>query len=151
MIRKARLTDIKGIYDLIQPFAKQEIMLPLALGDLVERIRDFHVAEENGEVIGSVALHVAWDTLVEIRSLAVKEIWQKKGLGRQLVEAVLCEAVDLGAEEVFTLTYIPSFFEKFGFVRIDRQRLPHKVWQDCIKCTKFPDCGEVALLKRLER
>jgi len=146
MIRKARLNEIPAIHALVNDFAREEIMLPVSIGDVTGRLRDFHVAVgEDGALTGTVALHVTWETLVEIRSLAVKRGAQGQGLGRALAQAALDEARELGATRVFTLTYIPPFFENFGFERIDRASLPHKVWQDCTKCPKFPDCGEVAL------
>jgi len=149
MIRKAKLGDIPEIHKLINDFARQEVMLPIAIGDMFGRLRDFWVAEEDGKLLGAVAIHPTWDTLVELRSLAVCKTVQGGGLGRKLVETALSEAVELGATEVFTLTYIPDFFEKFGFARVDRSDLPHKVWIDCMRCPKFPDCGEVAMLKPL--
>ncbi len=149
MIRKAKLGDIPEIHKLINDFARQEVMLPIAIGDMFGRLRDFRVAEKDGRIIGAVAIHATWDTLVELRSLAVCKTVQGEGIGRQLVEMALSDAVELGATEVFTLTYIPDFFEKFGFTRVDRAELPHKVWIDCMRCPKFPDCGEVAMLKSL--
>ncbi len=147
VIRKARVTDIPRIHALVNAFAKEELMLPLSIGDITERLRDFHLAEDDGAVVGCVALHVVWEGLVEVRSLAVERGRQKRGLGAKLVEAALAECAALGATEVFTLTYIPEFFERFGFRRVERSTLPHKVWQDCTKCTKFPDCGEIALTR----
>jgi amino-acid N-acetyltransferase len=145
MIRKAKLQEIPVIQELVNAFAREELMLPVSIGDIIERFHDFFVAEKDGRIIGTVALHVTWQDLVEIRSLTVRREEQKTGLGRKLVEAALARAREVGAPRVFTLTYIPEFFEKLGFIRIDRAELPHKVWQDCVKCPKFPDCGEVAL------
>ena len=150
LIRKARLSDLNPIHALVNDFAKDGMMLPLAVGDLTDRLRDFLVAEEKGRIVGSVAVHVTWETLVELRSLAVARERQTQGLGKKLVDSALDEARALGATEIFTLTYIPEFFEKFGFRCIDRATLPHKIWQDCMKCPKFPDCGEVALTRKLE-
>lgn len=146
MIRHARVDDLSAIHRLINAFAKEELMLPLSIGDLTERIRDFQMAEEEGTILGAVALHVVWEGLAEVRSLAVVPAAQGRGLGRDLVHAALADARALGASEVFTLTYVPEFFEKMGFTRVDRSTLPHKVWQECTRCTKFPDCGEIALL-----
>jgi amino-acid N-acetyltransferase len=120
-------------------------MLPLSVGDVTDRLRDFWVALDGDELIGSVALHVTWNRLVEIRSLAVRKDRQKRGLGGRLVKAALKEAKEMGAEEVFTLTYAPGYFKRFGFRVCDRNDLPHKVWVDCVKCPKFPDCGETAM------
>lgn len=125
-------------------------MIPLSIGDTLERLRAFLVAETPEEgIIGCVAVDATWDLLVEIRSLAVRREWHKHQVGRRLVEAALRDAADFGAKEVFTLTYVPDFFGRFGFEIIDRNTLPHKVWLVCVKCPKFPDCGEVAMKRSL--
>jgi len=97
-----------------------------------------------------VALHVSWLDLAEIKSLAVAEGNQKEGVGARLVEACLKEAKELGIPTVFCLTYKPGFFEKFGFSQIDKMELPRKVWTECYRCSKFPDCDEVALIYHIE-
>ncbi len=149
-IRKARLPDVQAIVNVTREFGREGIMIPLSLGDTLERVRNFLVAElADGTIIGCVAVDATWDRLVEIRSLAVATEWQKHNIGRKLVNAALDEAREFGALEVFTLTYVPDFFAKFGFEIIDRNTLPHKVWLVCVKCPKFPDCGEIALKRSL--
>jgi amino-acid N-acetyltransferase len=149
MIRKARIKDIKQMQDLINTFARQDIMLPRSLNELYEHIRDFWVAQEKNKVIGCAALHISWDDLAEIKSVAVKKNRQRKGVGKNLVIACIQEARALGAKKIFILTYKPDYFKKFGFKRIRHADLPHKIWAECINCCKFPDCKEVALLKKL--
>ena len=149
MIRKARISDIKQIQSLINKFAKQDLMLPRALNELYENLRDFWVAQEKGIIIGCAALHVSWDDLAEIKSLAVVKHKQSKGIGKDLILACLEEAEQLGAGKVFVLTYKPGYFKKFGFKRVKHAQLPHKIWAECINCCKFPNCNETALLKRL--
>lgn len=85
-------------------------------------------------------------TIAEIRSLAVKKESQKKGIGSLLVKKCLNEAKKLGVNKVFVLTYIPEFFKKTGFMELDKSKLPQKIWGDCIRCPKFPECDEVALI-----
>ena len=148
-IRKARIDDVKKIQQIINIFAAQGAMLSRSLNELYENLRDFWVAEEQGKVVGCCALHVCWQELVEIKSLAVERPFQHKGIGRRLVEVCLCEARELGAKTVFALTYRPDFFKKMGFRRISHARLPHKVWAECINCPKFPDCGEIAMIKKI--
>lgn len=148
-IRKAVIKDIKQIQSLINVFAKQDMMLPRSLNELFEHLRDFWVCEEGAKIIGCCALHVTWDELAEVKALAVQRNKQGKGIGRQLVEVCLREAVQLGAKKVFALTYKPEFFKKFGFKRIKHAGLPHKIWAECINCCKFPDCEEIALIKQL--
>jgi amino-acid N-acetyltransferase len=148
-VRKAVINDIKPIQALINRFAKQDIMLPRSLNELFEHLRDFWVYEEGKNVMGCCALHVSWGDLAEIKSLAVQKNRQGRGIGRQLVEACLQEAQQLGAKKVFVLTYKPGFFKKFGFKRVKHTDLPHKIWAECINCCKFPDCEEIALIKTL--
>ncbi len=149
MIRKARLGDIKKIQKLVNFYAKKDEMLPLALNDLYDRIRDFYVYEQSGKIAGCGALHISWEDLGEIRSLAVEKSRQKKGIGKKIVKECLKEAKRLGLEKVFVLTYKPEYFRQFGFNDIDKYQLPHKIWTDCVKCVHFPDCTEDALIKVL--
>ena len=149
MIRKARIQDIGQIQVLINQFAKQELMLPRSLSDLYESLRDFWVCEQNRRIVGCCALHITWQDLAEIRSLAVKKSWQRKGIGRELINTAIKEARELGCKSIFTLTYIPDYFKKIGFHKINKEKLPNKIWAECINCPKFPDCQEVALIKKL--
>ncbi|MCK9604416.1 MAG: N-acetyltransferase [Candidatus Omnitrophica bacterium] len=149
MIRKAFIKDINKIQKLINFFAKKDVMLPRSLNEIYENLRDFWVIEEGNKVIACVALHVSWEDLAEIRSLAVAENRQGQGIGRKLILACLAEAKELGAKRVFALTYKPNFFKKLGFKKVSHSQLPHKIWAECIKCCKFPNCQEIALLKNL--
>ncbi|MGC8861972.1 MAG: N-acetyltransferase [Armatimonadota bacterium] len=149
MIRKARVPDVPAIQQLVNSFAERGVMLPRSLSALYESIRDFYVVENDGVVVGCCALHITWEDLAEIKSLAVDESVQGGGYGRALVEACLAEAREMGVPRVFALTYIPEFFEKAGFRRVDKTALPHKVWSECINCPKFPDCGEEAVIIEL--
>ncbi len=145
MITKAKISHARQIYDIIASYARSAEMLPRALSDIYEHIRDFFVYEEDGQVKGVCALHIVWDDLAEIRSLAVEKDKQGSGVGTELVKQCLDEAKSLGIEKVFALTYVPVFFEKLGFKRIDRNNLPKKIWMDCIQCPYFPDCKEEAV------
>lgn len=149
-IRRAGLADVTAIVKVTRDFGNEGIMIPLSIGDALERIRNFQVAAlPDGTVVGCVAIDPTWDRLVELRSLAVGREWQKYGIGRKLVESALEDARAMGAYEVFTLTYVPDFFRRFGFEIVDRSTLPHKVWLVCVKCPKFPDCGEAPMKLRL--
>lgn len=149
MIRKAVVADVETIQKLINSFAERDAMLPRALSAIYESIRDFFVMEEDGRIVGCCALHVSWSDLSEVKSLVVDESTQGKGYGKLLVETCLDEARALGVTSAFALTYVPDFFEKLGFVRIDKSKLPHKIWSECINCPKFPDCGEEAVFAKL--
>lgn len=149
MIRKAGIKDIKQIQSLINTFAKLDSMLPRSLNELYDNIRDFWVFEEAKKVSACCALHVCWEDLAEIKSLAVDLKKQRKGLGTKLVNVCIDEARQLGAKKIFALTYKPEFFKKFGFRKVKHTSLPHKVWAECINCPKFPNCQEIAVLKIL--
>jgi amino-acid N-acetyltransferase len=146
MIRKARLSDVKGIQALINQYAETGQMLPRTLNEIYENLRDFHVSIEDSSIIGVCALHVSWDGLAEIRSLAVRQDRVKRGIGQNLVRECLAEAVSLQVERVFVLTYQDGFFKKLGFAEVDKKELPHKIWTDCLNCVKFPNCDESSLI-----
>ncbi len=146
MIRNAAIRDVKEIHLLLKHFAAKGLLLARSISSLYDQLRDFIVFEDQGTILGVCALHIVWEDLAEIRSLAVTEEAQGKGIGRQLVGHCLHEAEGLGLERVFTLTYQAGFFRKQGFADIDKKDLPHKIWGDCIHCTMFPDCDEEALI-----
>jgi amino-acid N-acetyltransferase len=147
LIRKAALADVRSIHRLISEQAREGRMLPRPLSELYSHVRDFTVAVDDSEkVAGCGALHVVWEDLAEIRSLAVQSARQGAGLGTALVDALVEEASIMGISGVFVLTYRPALFERRGFRRIHKNRLPQKIWSDCIRCPKFPECDEIALL-----
>jgi len=145
-VEKARIPDIPQIHKLINDYAGRGEMLARPLSDLYEGIRDFLVIRDEERVLACAALHVAWSDLAEIRSVAVAEELKGRGLGTLLVEACLKEAQDLGIETVFCFTYRPEFFRRCGFADVDKMELPRKVWTDCFRCPKFPNCDETALV-----
>jgi len=144
-IRKARVADVPRIAALVNYYAAQGEMLPKSLNQVYQNIRDFMVADEDGQVVGCGALHVLWEDLGEIRSLAVEFEKRGNGVGRLIVTQLLAEARELGLPTVFALTYRPTFFQKLGFQIVDKEALPRKIWADCIDCLKFPHCNEVAV------
>ena len=147
MIRYARMDDVKEIHTLLNYYAKKGLLLACSISSLYDRLRDFVVyVDRDNAIIGVCALHITWENLAEIRSLAVIENSQGKGIGSKLVQQCLMEADMLGISKIFTLTYQPGFFRKQGFVDIDKRELPHKIWSDCINCHMFPDCDEEALM-----
>ena len=149
VIRKAGIDDVKWIRKLINHYAEKDLMLPRSLSQLYETLRDFLIYEEDGKVYGCCGLHVVWEDLAEIKSLAVDESRQKRGIGKDLLQASLHEARKLKIKEVFALTYELDFFKKYGFREIPKSRLPHKIWGECLACPKFPDCDETALVIEL--
>jgi amino-acid N-acetyltransferase len=145
-VRKARLSDAPIIQHLIEPFAARDEMLHRSLGEICESIRDFVVAEENGELLGCCALHVDTPELAEIKALAVSLDTQGRGVGSAMVRACIEEARDIELLQVYALTYRPGFFTRLGFSRAEKSTLPHKVWNECVRCNKFPICGEEAMI-----
>jgi len=149
MMRKARVGDVRTIQGLIEASASKGEMLPRSLSEIYDHLRDFYIYEQHRSLVGTCALHICWEDLAEIRSLAVLEVERRKGIGSKLVRVCLREARRLDIRRVFVLTYKPSFFQKFGFEVVDKATLPHKIWSDCLKCVKFPDCDEIAMMLQL--
>jgi len=150
LIRKAKISDIPDIHSILTHFGDKGLLLPRSLSDLYDHLRDYSVfVNDEGNIVATCALHISWENLAEIRSLAVIEQFQGRGIGSALVEFAISEALTLEIYRVFTLTYQPVFFKKIGFKEVDKKILPHKVWSDCLKCPKFPDCDEVALMIEL--
>ena len=149
-IEKARINDVTQIHELINYFADKDEMLPRPLSEIYENIRDYFVVRQGERVVACAALHISWADLAEIKSVAVASDIQKQGIGGQLIDACLKDANGLGLTTVFCLTYKPAFFEKFGFSQRDKMELPRKVWTECYRCPKFPDCDEVALIYHIE-
>jgi len=146
-VEKAKISDVPQIYELVNSFAERDEMLARALSEIYENLRDYFVIRgSDGRIIACVALHISWADIAEIKSLAVTAASHGQRLGASLVAACLNEARELGIPSVFCLTYKPAFFEKQGFTQVDKNELPRKVWAECFRCPKFPDCGEVALI-----
>ncbi|OGO00670.1 MAG: GNAT family N-acetyltransferase [Chloroflexi bacterium RBG_13_52_12] len=145
-VEKAKIPDAIKIHKLINRFADKGQMLPRPLSEIYESIRDFYVISEGEEILACAALHVSWADLAEIRSVAVAEDSQKKGMGAKLVAACLKEAEELGIKTIFCFTYKPEFFKRYKFVDVDKMELPRKVWTDCFRCPKFPNCDETSLI-----
>jgi len=147
LVRRARVSDAGEIQRLITLFADRDEMLHRSLGEIYENIRDFLVVDRgDGEILACGGLHVCWSHLAEVKSLAVDEGFQGQGLGRRIVEACISEARELGLRTVFALTYQPAFFVRLGFREVEKATLPHKVWNECIRCPKFHGCGEIAMV-----
>lgn len=148
-IRRAVTSDGVQIHALINQYAGKELMLPRTLLSVYENIRDFHVADEEGRILGCSALHFTWGDMAEVRSLAVDETAGKRGIGRALVEANIAEAKEHGLVQVYAFTYVTDFFSKLGFRVVPHESMPRKVWMDCVNCHKFNCCDEVAMVRDL--
>ncbi len=148
-VEKAVIKDAVSIHKLINHFAERGDMLARSLSEIYENIRDYLVVKQDAKLIACGSLHINWSDLAEIKSLAVEEEHQKRGLGELIVSSCLEEAVSLGIPTVFCLTYKPAVFKKKGFKEINKNELPQKVWGECYRCPKFPDCDELAMILRL--
>jgi amino-acid N-acetyltransferase len=151
MIERAAIGDVKSIHRLLQLYGNRGELLPRPLSKIYDHVRDFFVYREapDAALLGCCALQFCWEDLAEIRSLAVAPEHVNRGIGRRLTEAALDDARDFGVRQVFTLTYRPDFFKRFGFEKIERSDLPLKIWSDCMLCVKFPDCDETAMMLTL--
>lgn len=149
ILRKAQVGDVLALQRLINTFAERDEMLPRALHELYETIRDFQLIEFNGEVVACAAVHVNWANLAEVKSVAVAEGYQRSGFGRRIIEACIADACELGVSTLFCLTYRPDFFSALGFQVVDRGTLPRKVWSECVRCPKFTNCTEIAMTRQI--
>ena len=150
-VEKAKITDVPEIHRLVNYFASKDEMLARPLSEIYENLRDFFVVRNEVKMVACAALHVNWSDLAEVKAVAVAEEAQKKGWGAKLISACISEADELGIPIIFCLTYKPAFFEKQGFVRVDKMKLPRKVWTECFHCPKFPDCDEVAMFYAVKK
>ncbi|MCL2140406.1 MAG: N-acetyltransferase [Dehalococcoidia bacterium] len=149
-IEKARIEDAVSIQKLINSFADNGEMLARPLSEIYENIRDFFVAHSDTEIIACVALHISWSDMAEVKSLAVSEAHRREGVGEALVKACLEEATSLEIPNIFVLTYVKTFFEKCGFKEVNKSSLPHKIWGECYRCPKFPNCDETAMVYKVK-
>ena len=148
LYRKPTFADVDEIYELIEGYAAQGVMLPKPHSTLYETLREFIVAEdvESKKIVGVGALHLTWNELAEVRSMAVHEDFSRQGIGSEIVKKLLAEGRAVGVKEFFTLTYRPDFFKSLGFEVTTKESLPHKIWKECIDCPKFPNCDETAMI-----
>jgi len=148
-VRMAGVDDVDAIHTLLQPFSETDVILPRTRDNIFQHLQEFAVALFDEELVGVVAVHIYGSNLAEVRSLVVREDMHGRGIGRLLIEGCEKWAAQLGVACIFALTYVPEFFDKMGYQRVRRESLPHKVWTVCVHCSKFTDCDEVAVEKRL--
>ena len=148
LIRKARIGDVHQIHKMLADHAQRGDLLPRSLSELFANLRDIFVYLNDNQpgIIGTCSMHICWEDLAEIRSLVVRKTYRGRGIGKRLVEECISEAISLGLRRIFVLTYKVDFFQRLGFLEVDKSTLPHKIWADCIRCVKFPDCDETAMI-----
>jgi amino-acid N-acetyltransferase len=150
-VRRARVADVPDIAALVDRFAGRGEILPRPTEDIYQSLREWVVAEYAGQIIGCGALVIIWADLAEIRSLVVAPEIQGMGAGRGMVAALMAQAAELEIPQVFALTRQTGFFLKLGFRVAPRESLPRKIWKDCVTCTKFVGCDEVAVVKPVDQ
>jgi len=150
VIRQAAISDVPTIHHLLEIYAAKGNLLPRTFSELYRHLRDFFVIEIAGKVVACAALEIFTEDLGEIRSLVVDETHERRGLGRLLVERITDEARNIGLKRLMALTYVPSFFHRLDFQTVAMDTLPEKVWGVCVKCYKYNNCDETAVLKELK-
>ncbi|MGE5703145.1 MAG: N-acetyltransferase [Clostridia bacterium] len=146
-VRHALIKDLDQMLEIINRYAQQGLMLPRTKLSVCENLQSFLVAHDGDRVVGVAGLHILWEDLAEIRSLAIAENTKGMGIGKQLVESLVEHSKRMGIKRVLSLTYQKEFFEKCGFTIVAKESLPQKVWKDCINCSKLPVCDEIAMVR----
>lgn len=131
--RRARTADVRAIRELVQPLAERRVLISKDAVAYFEGIQEFRVAEVDGEMAGCGALHVMWEDLAEIRTLAVGEQHLGHGVGSALLQALLDDARELGVERVFCLTFETDFFVRHGFSEIEGQAVDPEVYAELLR------------------
>lgn len=149
-IRQAAIGDVPDIHYLLEIYASQGNLLPRTMNELYRHLRDFFVIEVNSKITACGALEIFTEDLGEIRSLAVADEYKGRGFGRLLVQHLTLEARRIGLRRLMALTYAPGFFHKLGFKTVGKDTLPEKVWGICVKCYKYNNCDETAVLLKLK-
>jgi amino-acid N-acetyltransferase len=149
-VRPAAIGDVPYVHHLLEIYAAQGNLLPRTMSELYRHLRDFFVVEVNGRVAGCGALEIFTESLGEVRSLVVDDAWKGQGFGRMLVQRIIEEARAIGLKRLMALTYVAPFFHKLGFKTVPMDTLPEKVWGICVKCYKYNNCDETAVLLELK-
>ena len=155
VVRRAVSADVEEILTLTNGMAKKGLMLPRSKYKIVTTLSSFFVAlmPVGGEAAGEGTMEIAasgafiplWTDMGEIMSLAVKEQYQGKGVGKQLVRTLIEEGRRMGMPEIITLTYQVDFFQSLGFSVADKDKFPRKLWRECLECPKLEACDETAM------
>lgn len=147
-VRKAQEADVPAVHALLERYADMGIVLRRSQQDILNSLRNFFVAESDGEIRGCAALRDFGNNLMEVRSLVVAPEHQGQGIGRALVNSVVEDVRSKRRQwRIFTLTGQPDFFSKLGFRTVAREMFPEKIWSDCRNCPKNDCCDEVALMR----
>jgi amino-acid N-acetyltransferase len=145
--RNATLPDVEHIHAIIRSYSGNGTLLPRTVAELCENVRDFVVAEHDGQIIGCGALHLYGPHLAEIRSIAVVPSAKGLGAGAKMVKALMAEAERHHVSCVCLFTRVPEFFTHMGFSMATREELPDKIYKDCIHCPNLHACDEIAMYR----
>lgn len=145
-LRRAVVNDVVPIHSLLKSYSDQGNLLPRTIKDIETNLTDFMVIDLSGQIVGCGALELFPNKLGEVRSLAVNQCNTNTGLGSLLVQHLIHEARERDLTRLMALTYAPEFFHKLGFRTVPKATLPEKVWGICVRCYKFFDCDEIAVL-----
>lgn len=133
IIRSARTSDVKAIRELVDSYAAPGKMLTKETVTLYESVQEFTVAEENGVIVGCGALHILWEDLAEVRTVAVKQGRQKEGIGHKILEQIIERARKVGVDRIFCLTFQTEFFGRHGFEEIHGTPVDPDVYQQLLR------------------
>lgn len=149
-VRKAESADVAGIQVLLNHYAGMGDLLPRTKTDIIANLDHFRVIEHDGKIIACGSLEHFTPELAEIRSLMVASDIKGGGLGRAIVNELINIAKQRDVGRLMALTYVPEFFHKLGFITVDKDIFPEKIWGICVNCYKFHNCDEIAVLLRLK-
>ena len=142
-VRRARTSDIPGIQQLVEPLVNQRILLGKDRVVLYEAVQEFRIAEDAGQMVGVGALHVMWEDLGEVRTLAAASEWRGKGVGHALIERLEADARELGLSRLFCLTFETDFFGRHGYTEIGEAVVDADVYSELLRS---PDDGVAEFL-----
>jgi amino-acid N-acetyltransferase len=146
IIRPAEKKDVGPITELLNIYAKEQLLLPRTSEDVLMRLSNFNVAETNNEFAGCVAVRDFGENLFEVRSLAVRKKYEGQGIGSKLVAGAVESLKQKTPCRIFALTYRSQLFIRLGFSMVSKDLFPQKIWSDCAVCAKKDCCDEEAVL-----
>ena len=146
MIRQAKYQDAESIQNLLRIFSETGKVLFRSLDDIAENILSFWIYEKNNDIAGVYSLKTGWGRFVELRSLVVDPQYSNQGIGTKMVEESIKNALLTDCDTLFVLTYAVPMFARLGFRVVDKEKLPHKVWNDCNACLHQENCDETAMV-----
>lgn len=149
-IQPASLADMDLVHGLVTPFADRNEMLHRPKSELYENFRDYYVVKDGTLLVACGSVHVVWNDLAEIKAIAVREDYQSQGWGKRMIAHCMEAARDMGIATVFVLTHKTGYYDQLGFQVLDVMNLPRKVWGECLRCPKFPNCNEIAMVYHLQ-